>query len=345
MMKSCFTAEKSIYLEQFILQPDEIGCEFINAFIDRAKEGIEVSLILDWWGCRELFKSELVTKMRNAGVTVRAFHPPSHSWLWLQKGPLPRDHRKLLIIDEKSAFIGGVCMYDDIRNWRDTMVEIDGGIAAQITHIFKQTCHKIDIRNGLLDSANTVPTHPHFETHEDYSIYANAPDADEHYFSTKLIEKIENSENSIKLTTPYFTPGKDLTTAITNAAKKGIKVEIVVSAHSKYAPHVVGQLLSARFISAGVDFYYYHPQMLHLKMMIIDDNWGAIGSCNLDGLSLHQNQESMLVSTDPEFVSQISNHFKIDRDAANQYSLKDWQKRPIMDKMAARILLPFRKFL
>ncbi len=292
MISGCKNAKKTIYLEEYVLNPDKIGSSFVEVLSQKAREGLKVKLLLDWYGCRDFKKSQQLCSLIDAGVEVEFFREPK--WEWLVRSPrlFPRDHRKLLILDETTVFVGGVCIYDEITNWRDTMVEISGPITKQFLHIFHHMWQLV--KNNKSD----LKIHPNFESTNDFSVYANAPNLNENHFSTELLKRIRNATDSIKLTSPYFTPNSELLYALKDALSRNVKLEILLSNYSKYAPYVVGKAQCGKLIEQGAHIYYYEPTMLHLKMMIIDEDWSAIGSCNLDGLSIHHNHEVMLVSNE-----------------------------------------------
>lgn len=339
MLRACEEAESSILLEEFILEPDEIGRRFTDVFIRRAEEGLEVRLLLDGFGCRALMRSDLNDRLEAAGVKVRYFRPAELRWRTLIRGPFPRDHRKLLILDRQKTFVGGVCIYDEISDWRDTMVEVDGPLTRQFTHVFEGMWDKV------AGDETEVEAHPDFETNSEFSVYANAPDSDEHCFTDELISRIEQARDSIRMTTPFFTPGSTLLPALEGALARGVKTEIILSDYSYYAPYVVGKRLCGDLIRRGAEIYFYEPQMLHLKTMIIDAEWAAIGSCNLDGLSIHENQEAMLASTQPAFVQALDRQYDDDLASSARFTLTDWQARPLHQKLAGWLLSPFRRYL
>ena len=340
MLSACERATKSIHLEEYVLDPDTIGTRFCEVLKRQAFAGVKVHLLLDWWGCREFKASHLCRQLGDAGVSIRFFRAPS--WRWIAQSPrfFPRDHRKILILDEDEAFIGGVCLYDKVKNWRDTMVQLSGGgIAKQLLHVFHQTWHKTSNEDSLHKA------HPDFETDAHFSIYANAPDSDENQFSGWLIEHIEQAKQSIKLSTPYFTPGHQLMSAFLAALGRGVNIEIILSHYSKFAPYSYGKHCLGELIKAGAAIYYYQPIMLHLKMMLVDEQNAAIGSCNLDGLSLYRNQEVMLTSCDEAFTRELSSHFETDKTASARFSYADWESRPLHQKIAGYALQPFTMYL
>lgn len=341
MLGACEKAAFSIDLEEFILAPDSIGHQLLNVLMKRAEDGIRVRLLLDWWGCRKLAKSEKRKQLEQAGVEIRFFRPPE--WNWLTSSPrfFPRDHRKILIIDKETTFAGGVCFYDAIKDWRDTMVEISSPLTEQFLHIFNATWQKVEKH---VDES-TVEAHPDFETIREFSVYANAPDSGEKHFTEALLEHVAQAKHNLKLAAPYFTPGNTFLPALLDALERKVTVEILLSNYSKYAPYVVGKRICGKLLEHGAQIYYYEPTMLHLKMMTIDDGWSAIGSCNLDGLSLHHNQEAMLVSTDRGLTNELVKHFEKDKLGSVRFSYTDWQARPLSQKLSGAILAPVKHYL
>lgn len=338
MLKSISEAKESVDLEEFILEQGDIGEEFLSLLEKRCNEGIKIRLLLDWWGCKKFARSERCAELIAKGLDIRFFRPPEWNWLTSSPRLLPRDHRKILIIDKQTSYIGGVCIYDDITNWRDTMLELTEPLTQQLNHIFENTWDKTDPNKD----ESQIKAHPNFETVENFSVFANAPDSSEHHFTDLLIDTIYNSNESVRLVTPYFTPGKRLLPALHDALNRGVKVEILLSDYSKYAPYVVGKRICGELIQNGAYIYYYKPTMLHLKMMLIDDKWAAIGSCNLDGLSIHQNQEAMLVSHDAKFIDELQSHFDIDKSKSARFTLADWKARPITQKLTGLAFTPFK---
>ena len=120
-----------------------------------------------------------------------------------------------------------------------------------------------------------------------------------------FLNQIRKATRSIQLATPYFSPSDTLVELLKAATKRGVKVEILLSEYSSYPTYVTGKKIAGELIRSAIHIYYYQPTMLHLKMMVIDEDWAAIGSCNLDGLSLYKNQEAMIVATNKDFVSTL----------------------------------------
>lgn len=336
MIETCNTATASIEMEEFVFEPDPIGERFCNIFIERAKKGVKVRLLLDWWGCKKFINSRQHKQLINCGIEVRFFREPEVKWLYKKPRLLPRDHRKILIVDQKTAYTGGVCVKQAYKDWRDTMVAVSGTLVEQLSHVFERTWLKTK------KEEESIEAHPDFSGSDEFSIFANAPDSNETNYSDLLIQKIEAAESSIKLTTPYFTPDYKLLDPLHNAIDRGVDVQIILSDYSKYAPYVVGKRLCGSLIQAGATIYYYQPSMLHLKTMIIDNKWAALGSCNLDGLSLYQNQEVMLTSTEHNFIEKMVSDFNNDKSMSQRMGNDEWLNRPSSEKLAGLLLSPFR---
>jgi len=338
MLEACTQAKHSIQVEEFVLIEDEVGEKFINVFEERAKAGIGVQLLLDGWGSKELLNSQRLKKMKKAGVKVAFYRP--FKW-WKPWEILPRDHRKIFIIDEESAFIGGVCLYDEVKYWHDMMVKVSLPLAAQFTYIFSQSWKQIE-QLGEIE----ISSHPEFETNDSLSIYANSPETEDHDFTDKLLEKIDSSQQSIQLVSPYFTPSRKVIRALKKALNRGIDVKIFLSNKlDKAPPYYVAKQLSGTLINMGAKIYYYQPNVIHLKAMVIDDSWAAMGSCNLDGLSIHHNREAMLIGTEHSFVERILEEFSIVQNDSLRFSYEDWQARPISQIILGNLLKPLRNYL
>lgn len=338
MIRACENASHSIHFEEYILEPDMIGKRFMHALETKARQGVKVKLLLDWWGCIKLYLSKYPKRLKDAGVCVKFYRKPKFSWLGSPKEFFPRDHRKLLILDDSKAFVGGVCVYDKITHWRDTMVELEGMPVTELNQFFHQTFKQAD---GA--KAQVSITHRHHEP-QSFAVVANSIHTKDSDFSDLLLEKIDAAEDCIYMTTPYFVPSDAYMDALKHAATRGVKVKLLISSYSRYVPHIIGRLITKEMIEAGIHIYYYNPHMLHLKMMIIDKQWAAIGSHNLDGLSIKQNEEIMLTSIEQDFVNTLLTHFREDLHQSERYTLEDWQDRSWFEHILATVLYKFKEY-
>ena len=338
MLEACKGAEKSIDLEEYIMLPGDIGDRFTNILADRARAGVKVRLLLDWWGCKDFYSSDLPKRLRAAGAEVAFYRPPSLASL----SPVrffPRNHRKVLIVDKKTTFAGGVCIFDNIRDWRDSMVEFDGEVSDQLLTLFNSTWDFVT--RGIPVAENGV----NFSTNRPYAVIANAPHTNNTNFTKLFREKLHKAHRRVRLSTPYFSPVGAVLKPLFDLLDRGIELELILSDYSKYAPYVVGKKLCGPLIERGAKVHYYQPSMLHLKQVIVDDSWCAIGSFSLDGLSMRQNEEVMITTGDAKFIAELQAQFEHDRARSKPFSLDDWRGRPWQEKASGTLLRPFRRYL
>jgi cardiolipin synthase len=341
MLKACEVAKHSIDVEEFVLLNDAVGHRFIECFKRKAQAGVKLRLLLDGYGSRELIDSDVMKSMQRLGIEVEFYRPPQWHKLW---EILPRDHRKILIIDQKRAFIGGVCLYAPVRDWHDMMIEVqDAGLVTELNYMFDQSWKQQHKLAGLSEEENS---HPDFEMHNELSIYANTPETEDSYFSEELLERISQSVKSIRLVSPYFTPTDELKRSLAFASDRGVKVDIILSRKLDNAmPYYVASQDAGELLKQGMRIYYFQPSVIHLKTMIIDDEWAAIGSCNLDGLSIHHNREAMLVGSEQRFVSNMIREFNQVKKQSIRFSFEDWQARSLHHKLFGQALSPLRHYL
>ncbi|WP_417450080.1 phospholipase D-like domain-containing protein [Kordiimonas sp.] len=338
MLGACKEAKTSIDLEEFIMLPDEIGRRFTDTLCASAERGVRVRLLLDWWGSREMKSSSQLRRLKESGVAVSFYRPPSLKTLAPVKF-FPRNHRKVLIVDKQTAFAGGVCIFDNIRDWRDSMVEFNGDVTDQLLTLFNTTW------NFVNDGTPIEEKGIDFSGERPYAIIANAPHTRNTDFTKAFRRQLKNAQQRVRLCTPYFSPIGEVLDPLFDLLDRGVELELILSDYSKYAPYVVGKKLCGQLIERGAQIYYYEPSMLHLKQVIIDDSWGAIGSFNLDGLSIRQNEEVMITTGDHDFVAELQTQFEKDRAQSVPFSLEHWRNRPLSEKITGTLLKPFRHYL
>ncbi|WP_262692895.1 phospholipase D-like domain-containing protein [Kordiimonas aestuarii] len=338
MLEACKGAEKSINLEEYILLPGEIGDRFTEVLKERAKAGVKVRVLLDWWGCSDFYYSSAPQELTAAGAEVGFYRAPTLK----SAAPLkffPRNHRKVLIVDDHKTFAGGVCILDKIHNWRDSMVEFDGEVTDQFLTLFNTTWNFV--KDGTPIAENGVD----FSGDKPYAVIANAPHTSNADFTKVFREELEKAHRCVRLSTPYFAPVSDVLEPLFNLLGRGVELELILSDYSKYAPYVVGKKLCGPLIERGAKVYYYEPSMLHLKQVIVDDSWCAIGSFNLDGLSMKQNEEVMITTGDSNFIAELQEQFEQDRTRSRPFTTDDWHGRPLSEKITGTLLRPFRRYM
>jgi len=278
MFAAMATARKSIYLEMYIFLDDTQSThDFLGLLEEKARAGLEVVIIADALGSAHLSK-EAVADLRLAGVEFVYF---SH---WLK-----HIHSKILIIDGRTAFIGGVNIEEKIRHWRDLQLKLTGRIVKPLLHSFSHTYEKAGGRRpAVLKYSRRTLTK---------KIKAWVTDnlegaAQKYYLNNYYRQKIKGAQRLIQIVTPYLLPPRWLLALLDDACRRGVKVEIIIPQDTDVKPlNKINYLNACRMSAFGADFYWL-PAMNHAKIMVIDEEEGVVGSQNLDVFSFRFNLEA-----------------------------------------------------
>ncbi len=288
LVRDCASAQVSIEVEQYILMDDHIGRRFMTLLRDKAAQGVKVRLLLDSVGSRSLRGNPLIAELRQLGAEVQPYNRLHWRNLFTPHRWFPRNHAKSAMIDARIFHIGSACMADYMKDWVEAHVRIEGEVILNVEQDFRYKPEKSDNGYRYLRSR---PGHRNPIYHE-------------------MLRCIREARKSICIATPYFMPPIRLKRAITDAAKRGVDVRIMVAARPDVGiAGVVGQTYFEKMRKKGVKFFLYGPQMMHAKYVVIDHNWAMIGSANLDYLSMLRNRESNLVVEDDSVVAGLASHF------------------------------------
>lgn len=337
MIAQIETARVSIKLEQFILETDKIGQKFLDLLKKKASEGVKVEVILDSAGSLNYYTSSLWKDLSTENFEIVFFNSlipwsiGSHSsWFF-------RDHRKLLIVDSKVGFTGGICLGDEMKNWRDTHVKIEGEILKQMEFLFNR------MKNRALkkkpQSEKELPP-----VSGDIIYTSNSPLPRRRYLYYRLVEAMRSANHSITITTPYFVPDRRILRILKLAPRRGVNVKILLPENSDH-PLVdfAAHSFFNELLKKGVQIFQYKDKMLHSKTVVIDSDWATVGSLNLDNVSLRYNFEANIISMNPEFNRELTSQFQTDLQNAVEVKEKDWNSRLLPRKLLeyfARILSP-----
>lgn len=339
LLDACINAKKSIYFEQFLFEPDDIGKQFIEIFIQKAREGVTVKLILDSaysWG---LGQSSYVNKMLEAGVKLKFFN-----WLFPfskhnKKLFYFRNHRRLIIIDRETMYTGGVCINKRMENWRETHMRIEGPVVDQALAVFDQTWKRVYRKRTLQLGVQYKSGIGGF------SYITQSPLPAGHHLYNRLIDAVRNAKREIYLTTPYFLPDSRLQRVLILAKKRGVDVRILLPKDSNTVLADLGShTYYHRLLSKGIRIFQYE-NMIHAKTGIIDNDWAMLGTLNLDNISLKYNFESAIISTEPLFVDELREIFLNDLKNCREVTLEEWNNRSLWQQLLELCVWPIRKFL
>jgi cardiolipin synthase A/B len=341
MLSSIASATVSIDLEQFILSYDSIGIRFLDALKERAKAGVKVRIFCDEVGSFSLYRANIIPTLESIGIQIKFFNSvipwnPNKETLWFF-----RDHRKLLVVDKKIGFTGGMCLGDAMRDWRESSVQITGPVVSQMTESFEVMWNKTYHKFKYYLKKKRVQ-----ENALDFRYITNAPLPGKRYMYKELIRTIKSAKHYIYLTTPYLLPDSRLLRNIKNAKKRGLEVRLLVpqTTNSKLVNIGSGTFFND-LMEAGVRIFRYQGVLIHSKTGVIDGKWSTIGSLNLDNLSLRYNFEGNIVSINKDFAFELERQFLDDLKSATELTMEEWNKRGLLRKFLEILIWPLRKLL
>jgi cardiolipin synthase len=332
MLAAISRAKNFVHLEMYMFLSDDIGQEFAQALSAKAREGISVRVIYDSIGSSDADVMQWA-HMRDAGVEVVEYRPV---WFWRKRGGLlGRNHRKNLIVDDVTAFTGGMNignMWSHIQwgdnAWRDTHLRVKGPAAAQMNQLF------VDTWNHSTDETLDAVAHPKKQgPHHQGSrcmVIGSQGLGDRKQMRRLFSVHLEKAERSVKMTMPYFVPPRRLRKSVQRASQRGVDITLLVPRDSDVT--IVDWLregLYPKLLRWGVNVIEYLGPTLHAKTMIIDNDIAVIGSNNFDILSVLMNQETALVVFDKAIVAELEEQWKKDlklseRVTSNWRGLRPW---------------------
>ncbi|MBV9711927.1 MAG: phosphatidylserine/phosphatidylglycerophosphate/cardiolipin synthase family protein [Ktedonobacteraceae bacterium] len=333
MLAAIDEAEDCIYLESFIWKGDDVGEEFKAHLTRKAEQGVAVYVIFDGFGNLVVPRAFKSFPSCIHSLEYQAFRNPTY-FFDIRRYSL--DHRKLLVVDGKTGFIGGYnigSLY--ATEWRDTHLRISGPAANDLAQSFVEFWNRFCHKGDAITRRHTRRFDPLINLRGNDALRLTFPIRD------MYIDAIDNAEHTICLTNAYFVPDTVLFDALKSAAKRGVDVRVLVP---WYSNHVVVDWLARRYftacLEAGIHVFGYYHTMLHAKTCTIDGQWSTIGTANLDRLSSIGNYEINVEIYSKEFARQMEVLFKCDTSDAFELTLEDWSHRPWYKKFGEAILAP-----
>ncbi|MEO6708867.1 MAG: phospholipase D-like domain-containing protein [Planctomycetota bacterium] len=335
MLAAIRGAEQSITFETYIYWSGDIGREFAEALSARARAGVRVHVLLDWAGSGKM-DDALLQVMTDAGVEIEKYHPIT--WHTLDRIN-NRTHRKILVVDGKVAFTGGVGIADQWggdadspEHWRDAHFRVSGPAAAQMQTAFMENW--LELRPLVLHDPRYFPAiEPVGKAQA--QVYSSSPDGGSSNMRLLYLLAIAAAKDTIHLANSYFVPDDVSVEALSVAARRGVKIKIIVPGPIMDAK-IVQKASRSRWgelLEAGIAIYEYQPTMLHTKVMIVDSHFISVGSTNFDDRSFRLNDETNLNIMDGEFARQQVEVFQADVRASHLVTLEEWKNRPRREKV------------
>lgn len=339
MLAAIRGAQKSITFETYIYWAGEIGRAFAEALAERAHHGVRVHVLLDWVGSATMDAS-LVTLMTEAGVKVCKFHPPR----WTKLGRMNnRTHRKLLIVDGRIGFTGGVGIApewtghaQDPKHWRDTHFAVEGPVVAQMQSVFIDNWVKVT--GGVLLGPDYFPVLQ--EAGPGLAqMFSSSPSGGSESMQLMYLMAVTAASRTIDLSAAYFVPDSLTMDALMAAMKRGVKLRIVVPGKYIDASYVrrASRAMWGPMLEAGAMIAEYQPTMYHCKVLIVDGLLVSVGSTNFDNRSFRLNDEATLNIVDKDFAAEQTAIFEQDLALAKQMTHAAWRRRPLRERLVERL--------
>lgn len=347
MLAAIGAAEHTIDMMTFVYWRGEIAERFAEALADRARQGVRVRLLLDGFGSR-LIEQDLLNLMEEAGAEVTWFRKPLHL------SPLKQNHRchrKVLVVDEDTAFTGGVGIAEEwcgnARNadeWRDTHVQVRGPAVDGIAAAFAQNwaeCH-----DTLFDDRDRFTEHTP-RGGAVVQVVRGSASFGWQDMQTLMRVAIESAQHRFRLATAYFAPDAYFIELLCAAARRGVEVEILLPGpHTdKRVCQLAGQHFYADLLAAGVKIFQYQPTMMHAKVITVDRIAALTGSTNFNRRSLDHDEEVMLAVLDEDFTATLDGHFDEDLQVSERIDEARWSHRTTAQRLRELAVTPIRRFL
>ncbi|OPZ09356.1 MAG: Major cardiolipin synthase ClsA [candidate division BRC1 bacterium ADurb.BinA292] len=346
MLAAIAGARETITFETYIYWSGEIGRRFAEALAERAHAGVRVHVILDWFGAR--IESTYIDQMERAGVQIVKYHPLR----WFNLSRLNyRTHRKLLVIDGRIGFTGGVGIADewtgdaqDPDHWRDMHYQLEGPAVAQLQAAFMDNWIKTSDQ-VLHGDAYFKPAEPAGDAC--CQVFKSSPNEGSSSVRLMYLFSLAAARRHVRIANSYFVPDEHAQQELVRARERGVAVDIILPGGTidYEAVRRASRANWGPLLEAGVRIWEYQPTMYHCKVMIVDDCWVSVGSTNLDNRSFRLNDEANLNIHDREFAARQVEIFERDRERSREVSLEEWRRRPLREKALEHFLNLFRSQL
>ena len=335
MLAAIENAKETIYFETFIWHNDEIGQQFIEAFIKKAEEGIQVYLIYDWIGNSALGGSRLKFP-ETPNLHVMAFFPITRPRHLFNPARWSVTHRKMLIVDKAIGFVGGYNIGKEyMYEWRDTHLRFSGAGVDGLEYAF------VDFWNVYRTKRLPELPYPKQDWRANIQAYRNDPLRHNYPIRSLYLEAVERASHSIIMTTAYFVPDPSLRRAILTAAKRGVQVEILIPWRSNHAiADWIARCKFSEYLDSGVHIHAYNGSMIHAKTVTVDGIWSMLGTANIDRLSLGINHEVNVEIFDEAVAVQMEQIFAADLRESRNLDAERWRGRPLAWRFGELILRP-----
>ena len=334
MLHDIQKAREYVYLEVYKFGNDSVGSRFRNALTQKAREGVRIKLLIDSWGAG--VPISFFSEMIRYGAEVRFFRKIVLAFDFFTKNHR-RNHRKLLIIDDRISYIGSANITGYSIHWRELQLRIEGEISVCLKRTFlisfktyrKYIFNKFNYRKAIF--------------FKDFEIIQDIPSIYRQRIKKRYEDLIRKATKEIIIETPYFVPGYKLRKGLMEAAARGVEVTIIMPRHSDVR---IVDFLRDKYLGmlhrSQVKIMFYTPTNLHAKAALVDNEIFGIGSANFDYRSFRYLYEIMLFGKNKEVVQKLRKHLDETLASSIPFNYEVWQNRPAFEKLVSQLLVPFR---
>lgn len=330
MLEALGRARHSALLEFYLAASGDVANRFIEAMLAAVRRGVMVKLIIDGFGGYKLNEADR-NRLQRGGVELVVYNP-LQLVKWTRN--FARNHRKLMVIDQHIAFIGGTGLSDHYWQstqpgapWHDVMARVEGPVVQDLLSLYNALWERCTSRR-------LPPGAPECACGPCAVRVATAHGMYQQEIKASFLSRVNRAQHQVWLMTAYFLPSFSLRMALRRAARRGVDVRLIIAGPHTDQPWVfhASKRYYRRLLKAGVRIYEYQPRFLHAKMAVVDD-WSTLGSCNLDHWNLRWNLEANIEVEDSDFVAQVDFVLQQDMQQCLEVCWEQWNRRPWYRKL------------
>lgn len=340
MLQAMSGAKKSIYWEIYILVDDSAGNQFFDVLIEKAKSGIEVKIVVDYWGSFWLSRKK-IDELRAAGVDIRLFQERRHKWRGLWNIIVKRNHRKILIVDEQYGFIGGVNVHRSMQDWLDVNLRVEGKAVRSLLRAFARS---YILCGGDKKAVRHLLKYRYRIEHDEINFVYEHSGRRFSRVRSRYVGALKKARERVIFFSPYYFPDKEFLNAMWEARKRGVYVDLLIPFRTdvKIATYTAyaGFSLMKKY---GVRIHLI-KKMMHGKGIIVDDEWAMLGSSNFDPLSFYHSQEANVQVKDKRMVKKLKRVIGRWIKSATPFDSVEWEKRSWWHRLKERVALRLYRY-
>jgi len=330
MLGAIGRARHRVSFETYVYSAGEVAEQFTSAFEAASRRGVEVRLVLDSIGAQKI-EREHIRRLEDAGCEVAWFNKVSS--LSIEEANY-RTHRKSLVVDGDTAFVGGIGVSDywwldlpEDPRWRDTMIEVRGPAAVYIEGSFNENW----IESGEIVEPDLLPHDGQPAGPAQSIVVWSGPEGGASGMKLLYLLSIAAAKRTLDIQTPYLVTDESTEWSLTEAARRGVKVRLLLEGDITDAKPVkfAGRAVYERLLEHGIEIYEYQPAMMHAKVTVVDGTLSVFGSANLDNRSLELNDELNVAAFDPALATRLLQDFERDVRKSARIDLDEWRSRPL----------------